>query len=62
MTYRKTVGRHAIFKLEPGEGFEKCHKYVIFLDYDPDYDYTGLSGDLYTTSYSEALRKAAAWN
>lgn len=62
MTFRKQAGRHAVFKLEPGEGFEVSHKYMIVLDYDPDKDYTSLDGDIYTTSYGAAQAKAASWN
>lgn len=63
MTFRKQAGRHAVFKLEPGEYFEAYHKkYMIVLDYDPDKDYTSLDGDIYTTSYGDAQAKAASWN
>lgn len=54
----KTTGKHAVAKLEKGEGFEDCHKYMVILNYDKTKEYCELDGDIYKETYKEAVRSA----
>ena len=57
----KRTQRNAIVKLEKGEGFEDCYKYMVILDYDAAREYDGLSGDIYKATYKEAVQAAYSW-
>lgn len=57
----KRTLKNAVVKLEKGEGFENCHKYMVILDYDESKDYSGLDGDIYKETYKEAVETACSW-
>lgn len=54
----KRTQRHAIVKVEKGEGFEDRYKYMVILDYDASKEYCGLDGDIYKETYKEAVAAA----
>ena len=57
----KRTHKNAVVKLEKGEGFEDCHKYMVILDYDETRDYDGMDGDIYKETYREAIESAYSW-
>lgn len=57
----KRTKRNAVIKLEKGEGFEDCHKYMVILDYDETREYFGTDGDIYKETYKEAVASALSW-
>jgi len=54
----KRTKRNAVIKLEKGEGFEDCYKYMVILDYDEAKEYCGMDGDIYKETYKEAVESA----
>lgn len=57
----KRTRKNAIVKLEKGEGFEDCYRYMVILDYDEAKEYDGMSGDIYKETYKEAVASAYSW-
>ena len=57
----KRVKNHAVAKLDNGEGFEECHKYMVILSYDETEEYSGLDGDIYKETYKDAVAAANSW-
>lgn len=57
----KTTRKNAVFKLEKGEGFVDCYKYMVILNYDETKEYSGTDGDIYKETYKEAISSAYSW-
>ena len=57
----KRTSKNAIAKLDKGEGFEGCYKYMVICNYDEEKEYDGMDGDIYKCTYKEALRSAFSW-
>lgn len=57
----RRIKDHAVVKLEKGEGFADCYKYMVILNYDENEDYFDLDGDIYKETYKEAVSAASSW-